>query len=386
VVGTTHGTILTLHMTADATMLLFSGVGGFMLTAGVATRQADSAATVQLLLRTATPGDLDALLALAEAGGTGLTNLPPNRKALGARLEASAAAVNDPAVRDAGAGIIFVIADQDGAIVATSAVFARIGIEWPFYSYRLIRQAGDSRTAERRTHQTLLVTTNDFDGEAEVGGLFVAPAARALSVGKLAARSRYLFMAQHRDWFGNRVIAELRGWQNAAGLSPVWESIGKHFYNMTLAQADRFGSVRGNQFIADLGPRYPIYTSLLPPEAGEALGRPHDEGQGAYAMLLKEGFVDQGYVDIFDGGPTPVADIDRLATVRSSRTGRFAGLSAAPRTDALVAAGEGERFRVLRTLVDGEGEELRLSEPALRLLDLDSGESLRWCPVTVEAA
>jgi hypothetical protein len=51
-----------------------------------------------------------------------------------------------------------------------------------------------------------------------------------------------------------------------------------------------------------------------------------------------------------------------------------------------VAAGEGERFRVLRTLVDGEGGELRLSEPALRLLDLDPGESLRWCPVTVEAA
>jgi arginine N-succinyltransferase len=340
----------------------------------------------QFLLRTAGPDDIDALLALAKAGGTGLTNLPPNRRALLQRLEASARALHNSELRDAGAGIMFVVVDPLGAILATSAVFPKVGVEWPFYSYRLVRQTRDSRTAARRAHQSLLVLTNDFDGEAEVGALFVAPAARALSIGKLAARSRYLFMAMHRSWFGERVIAELRGWQNAEGQSPVWEGIGRHFYNMTLAEADRFGSVRGNQFIADLGPRHPIYTSLLSPEAQEALGKPHDDGRGAYAMLLKEGFVDQGYVDIFDGGPTPVAETDRLQTVRDSREARFAGLSAAPETDALVAAGEGARFRVLRTLVDGEGSELRLSDTAVRTLNLEPGESLRWCPLQASQA
>jgi arginine N-succinyltransferase len=155
---------------------------------------------------------------------------------------------------------------------------------------------------------------------------------------------------------------------------------------MTLAEADRFGSVRGNQFIADLGPRHPIYTSLLSPEAQGALGRPHDDGRGAYAMLMKEGFVDQGYVDIFDGGPTPVAQIDLLETVKNSREARFAGLSAAPVTDALVAAGEGLRFRVLRTKVDGEGSELRLTDTAVRTLDLAAGEVLRWCPLGTSEA
>jgi arginine N-succinyltransferase len=339
-----------------------------------------------LLLRTAGPEDVDALLALAKAGGTGLTNLPPHRRALRQRLEASAAALSDPEVREAGAGIMFVVVDPNGAVLATSAVFARVGVEWPFYSYRLVRQTRDSRTAARRTSQNLLVLTNDFDGEAEVGALFVAPEARALAIGKLAARSRYLFMAQHRSWFGQRVIAELRGWQSGEGLSPVWEGIGKHFYNMTLAEADRFGSVRGNQFIADLGPRHPIYTSLLSPEAQWALGRPHDDGRGAYAMLMKEGFVDQGYVDIFDGGPTPVAQIDRLETVRNSREASFAGLSAAPVTDALVAAGEGLRFRVVRTKVDGDGPELRLTDTAVRTLGLKAGESLRWCPLGVSQA
>jgi arginine N-succinyltransferase len=98
-------------------------------------------------------------------------------------------------------------------------------------------------------------------------------------------------------------------------------------------------------------------------------------------MLMKEGFADQGYVDIFDGGPTPVAQIDGLETVKNSREARFAGLSAAPVTDALVAAGEGLRFRVVRTKVDGEGTELRLTDTAVRTLDLEAGEVLRWCPL-----
>jgi arginine N-succinyltransferase len=345
-----------------------------------------AAAEDVFLLRTAGPDDIDALLMLAKAGGTGLTNLPPNRRALLQRLEASARALHEPDFREAGAGIMFVVVDGFGSILATSAVFPKVGVEWPFYSYRLVRQTRDSRTAGRRSYQSLLVLTNDFDGEAEVGALFVAPAARALSIGKLAARSRYLFMAVHRSWFGERVIAELRGWQNSAGQSPVWEGIGRHFYNMTLAEADRFGSVRGNQFIADLGPRHPIYTSLLSPEAQGALGRPHDDGRGAYTMLMKEGFVDQGYVDIFDGGPTPVAEIDRLQTVTNSREARFAGLTAAPTTDALVAAGEGARFRVLRTKVDGEGTELRLNDTAVRTLNLEGGEGLRWCPLEAERA
>ena len=221
---------------------------------------------------------------------------------------------------------------------------------------------------------------NDFDGEAEVGGLFVAPAARRLSLGGLVARSRYLFIAQHRSWFGKRVIAELRGWQDAEGRSPVWDAIGRHFYDMTLEEADRFGSVRGNQFIADLGPRHPIYTSLLSAAARQSLGRPHDDGRGALAMLLKEGFQDQGYVDIFDGGPTPVAAIDELSTVRHSRVARFAGSCHEASQAALVAVGRGVAFRVLQTPIEIQDHDVLLPENAARALSLDVGEEVRWCP------
>lgn len=88
-----------------------------------------------------------------------------------------------------------------------------MGAEWPFYSYRLTRQAARSQVVGRTQTQTLLNLVNDFDGEVEVGGLLIDPAMRGHALGSLAARARYMFIAAHRIWFGDRVIAELRGWQ-----------------------------------------------------------------------------------------------------------------------------------------------------------------------------
>ena len=271
--------------------------------------------------------DLEALYRLARVGGDGLTNLPPDRSALARKLEASARALGSSDGRDEGAAILMVV-ELDGDVVGTSCVFPRVGAEWPFYSYRITRQVSRSLAVARRKAQTLLNLVNDFDGECEVGGLFVDPQCRGHSVGKLAARARYLFIAAHRDWFGRKVIAELRGYQDENANSPVWEAIGRHFYEMEFSEADRTGALSGNQFIADLGPRYPLYVSMLPEPAQAALGRPHDDGKAALRMLLEEGFSAGEYVDIFDGGPTLVADIDQVRTIRGCRSTAVVGIDA----------------------------------------------------------
>ena len=282
-----------------------------------------------------------------------MTNLPPDRDMLASRIEASERAVSNADAREVGAAIMLVV-ERDTRIVAVSGIFPRVGTDWPFYSYRLTRQANRSLAVGRVKAQTLLNLVNDFDGEAEVGMLFVDPAMRGGALGSLAARGRYLFMAAHRDWFGRRVMAELRGWQDADGHSPVWEAIGRHFYDMDFQEADRTGALTGNQFIADLGPRYPLYLSLLPAAAQAALGQPHDDGRPAYDMLIAEGFLAGDYVDIFDGGPTVVADIDAVKTVRESHKMAMTGVAAGG-ARSLVAVGSGADFRAARGEVDADG-------------------------------
>ena len=192
----------------------------------------------------------------------------------------------------------------------------------------------------------------DHDGASEVGGLFLHPDLRTGGLGHLLARSRYLFVAQHRARFGDRMLAELRGVLDDDGSSPFWEAIGAKFFGMAFTDADRFNAVHGNQFIADLMPKHPIYIALLPKAARGVIGQPHPKGRGALAMLEAEGFAYDNYVDIFDGGPTVTARTDQLRTIREARRARVDRLCpAGPAADAgdfnraLIAAGTLTGFR-----------------------------------------
>ena len=330
------------------------------------------------MVRPVRHADLEAVLRLARSGGNGLTSLPPDRDAIEQRIAAAVQAIDDHKARAAGAPLMLVTEVGD-RVVATGMIFARLGAEWPFYSYRITRQAALSRSLARSKAQRLLNLVNDFDGETEVGGLFVDPTMRGMALGQVMARSRYVFMASHRSWFGRTVIAELRGYQDAEGRSPVWDAIGRHFYDMEFDEADRTGAIHGNQFIADLGARYPIYISMLPPAAQAALGQPHDDGRPAHAMLLAEGFRDEGYVDIFDGGPTLIAEIDSVRTVASSICATFVGeqVGGAP---ALLAVGLGEQFRLVRGSFSADDEGVRLDPSSARALGVSSGDTVRISP------
>ena len=339
-----------------------------------------------LVVRPARRGDVDGLYRLAQAAGPGMTNLQPDHGLLRERLKASEAALLSEDFRALGAPMFLVVerlgadgAATDGALVATACIFSRIGVEWPFYSYRLTRQAQTHKALNKVVAHDVLLLANDFDGAAEVGGLFVDASARGAAAGRLTARSRYLFLAEHRHWFGRQVISDMRGWQDESGGSPVWEALGREFYDMDFAEADRINAVQGNQFIADLSPKHPIYASLLPKAARQALGRPHDDGRRAMTLLLEEGFRSEGYIDIFDGGPTLFADIDALRGVRDSRQAIVVALgetSGGP--ERLISAGAGAAFRCARgpAHVDETGG-VTLDATLAKALRLDVGDTVR---------
>src|SRR5688500_959651 len=99
----------------------------------------------QPIIRPVREADLESVLELAHRGGTGLTNLPPDRGTIERKIASAVRALEDEAARTEGAPIILV-AEMNGAIVAIGMIFARVGAEWPFYSYRITRQAALSRS------------------------------------------------------------------------------------------------------------------------------------------------------------------------------------------------------------------------------------------------
>lgn len=279
-------------------------------------------------MRAAHAGDLQSLYEMAKLAGGGFTNLPAERDALAAKLaRADAAFIR---ADDAIADDLFVLVLEDsetGEIRGTCQLFGQVGQSWPFYSYRLGTLTQHSRELERTFRADMLTLSTDLEGTSEVGGLFLHPQERAGGLGLLIARSRYLFIAMHRKRFADRVIAELRGVIDEAGGSPFWDGLAGRFFGMNFQDADSFNAINGNQFIADLMPKHPIYTAMLPETARAVIGVPHPSGRAAMRMLENEGFRYENYIDIFDGGPTMIAPTDQVRSIRECDSARVVAIA-----------------------------------------------------------
>ncbi|MFN4024729.1 MAG: arginine N-succinyltransferase [Hyphomonas sp.] len=266
--------------------------------------------------------DLGALMELAELSGPGFTSLPVDEPILSERLDKSERAFHSRQKNlQYGKYLMMMEHVPTGKVVGCSAVKAGTGIDQPFFNYRIITLAQASHAAGNlRFDMDALVLTNEYVGFTEVGTLFLKPDHRGGGAGRLAAQARYLLMAAAPDRFSDKVLAELRGVVDDEGVSPFWECLGRHFFRMDFAEADRLSATTDNQFIMDLMPRYPIYVDLLPPEAREVIGRCHSDGVGAYKLLQWEGFEFDRTVDIFDGGPLVAAQRRHIRTIQESRS------------------------------------------------------------------
>jgi arginine N-succinyltransferase len=272
------------------------------------------------IIRPATCEDLQPIYEMAKRTGGGFTNLPPDKPALQAKLEKSEAAfkrVDDTLNNDL---FVFVLENSEsGEVRGTCQIFSQVGQKWPFYSYRLGMLTQHSEELDKTFRAEMLTLSTDLEGSTEVGGLFLHPAERSGGLGMLIARSRYLFIRNHRARFAEQTLAELRGVIDEAGMSPFWDGIAGRFFGMNFQDADEFNAARGNQFIADLMPKHPIYTAMLPETARAVIGVPHPTGRAAMKMLQNEGFEWEKYLDIFDGGPTMTVKTDAIKSMREAQ-------------------------------------------------------------------
>ena len=330
------------------------------------------------VLRPATLDDLNALYELAKLTGGGFTNLPPSRDTLATKLARSAEALSRQADEHRDDLFVFVLENREtGLVRGTCQVFTMVGQHWPFYSYRVGTLTQYSKELDRTFRADMLTLSTDLEGASEVGGLFLHPRERAGGLGMLLARSRYLFIKAHRPRFSDLTLAELRGVIDEAGGSHFWDGLAGKFFGMNFQEADEFNAVHGNQFIADLMPKHPIYTAMLPESARGVIGLPHPSGRAAMRMLETEGFQHDKYVDIFDGGPTMVARTDRIRSIVDAAESRVVRVSAIEGERRLVTTGRLASWRGAYAQVEMlEGEEIAIDPAGADLLGVGVGDTI----------
>ena len=271
-----------------------------------------------MIVRPVRTADLPALIDLARTTGAGLTTLPANEERLAHRVGWAEKTFKGEAERG-DTDYLFVLENDAGEVVGISAVAGAVGLREPWYNYRVGVTVSASQELNIHRQIPTLFLANDLTGNSELCSLFLRADHRTGLNGRLLSKARLLFIAEFRELFGDKVIAEMRGMSDEQGRSPFWESLGRHFFKMEFSQADYLTGVGNKAFIAELMPKFPLYTCFLSEDARNIIGRVHPDTEPALAMLKGEGFSYQGYVDIFDAGPAIEAETAKIRAVRDSQ-------------------------------------------------------------------
>ena len=339
-----------------------------------------------MIIRPITHADLPALVGLAESTGVGLTTLPPNEAELAKRVDAAVASFAGTAQK-ADEIFLFVLEDTIAkCVVGTCGLATAVGLRQPWYSYRVGLVVHASQELGLFTQTPTLFLTNDHTGHTELCSLFLDSAYRRDRNGQLLSKSRLLFLAQQRERFSKKIIAELRGVSDDDGKSPFWESLGRHFFSMEFSRADYLTGIGKKSFVAELMPKHPLYSSFLTPEAQAVIGKTHPHTLPAMRMLEAEGFRYEGYVDIFDAGPTVECDVDDVDAVARSQVFKVEISSAAPSADAmtyLVANTSIDNYRATLSAATPKGESLALSAETAAELNVSAGDDIRAVPLSI---
>jgi arginine N-succinyltransferase len=332
--------------------------------------------------------DLPAVFTLSERSGAGLTTLPANRERLSERIDRSLASFAGTADRGDACYMFALVDSSDERVVGISAIEGAVGLKEPWYNYHVGTLVHASRALGVYTVAPTLFLANDHTGHSELCSLFVDQAYRIGKNGALMSKTRLLFIAEFAHLFAAKVIAELRGKLDDNGLSPFWEGLGRHFFAMEYSTADYLTGIGQKAFIAELMPKHPVYVNLLPAAAREAIGAVHADTAPARAMLEQEGFRYEGYVDIFDAGPTLECFRDTIDAVRRSQTLPVTLGEGDPVPDShtdevlwLVANCKFEHFRALVAAAPPRVDRFPLRPYVAAALSVGEGDNVRAVPL-----
>jgi arginine N-succinyltransferase len=272
-----------------------------------------------------------------------------------------------------------------GSVIGTSSIISCVS--WPGHPHTFLQVRRREHYSEDlqtgAVHVTLQLGT-DESGPSEIGGLILAPSYRGhpQQLGALLSLIRFQLIGLHRDWFADRIIAEMMGSLTPDSRNTLWEYLGRRFINLTYAEADRFCQ-HSKEFITALMPSVEIYASLLPPEARNLIGKVGPETEPAMRMLERLGFRYIGHVDPFDGGPYLEATVAEIPLVRetvSATLGDSGDGRPLPMLGMVSVTGE-QGFRAVRTAYASEGRVILIAPDAAELIGAQPGDEVGLTPL-----
>lgn len=348
-----------------------------------------------MVIRPVTVNDIDGLLDLANLSTYGLTTLPKDRELLERRARHASRCfktVEDDAHPNAsgaeGQSYLFALHDTDAnKLVGISGLESKLGGFHPFYYYKIETSVHQSKALEMRKEIPTLQLVAEHDGPSELCSLFLHPAYRKGGMGRVLSVSRFLFLAQFPTLFDPTVIAEMRGVIDEQGRSPFWDAVGTHFFGMDFPMAD-YLSIKVKELTGELLPRHPIYLPLLPKTAQAVVGKVHPRTEPALAILKKEGFDYNGWVNIFEGGPVITCHRDEIRGVRESRETIVAAIESRPIESeqyVVSVSNAGRVFAACEAKLKVEDGCVTLTREVASALEVSVGDTVRYVKLRPDA-
>jgi arginine N-succinyltransferase len=271
------------------------------------------------IIRPIHASDLSGLMDLLQTSGHGLTSLPRDEEVIKKRILFSERSFTQRTHGPNGESYLFVMEELfTGKIVGVSGIISKIGGFEPYYFYRLKEEEKYSKMLDIKKNIKSLHLEATHSGPAEICSLFLSPEFRNSQNGRFLSLSRFLYIAEHKDFFEDEVIAEMRGRVNDEGKSPFWDAVGHKFIDIDFVEAD-YLTMKSKKFIDELLPKYPILVDLLPPEAQEVVAQVHEHTEPAKRILEQEGFSFSGLVGVFEPGPVLMAKLSEVRGVKESK-------------------------------------------------------------------
>lgn len=276
------------------------------------------------ILRSVQPDDLKDLFKLSNM--MTFINLPPDEELISSKIDSSIKSFHNPSKRLWENYYIFVLEDQEqGEVLGVSMIHSQHGTDQEPHFYLTVGQESKfSQTINTGFVHGTLKLGLDTNGPTEIGGLILNPEFRGHQekLGKQLSYVRFLYMSENPDRFKPMVHSELMPPLDKFGNSPLWEAVGRRFFNMNYHEADVL-SRNNKEFILSLFPSENIYQTLLPMEARESIGKVGKETEPVKRMLENIGFKYTFEVDPFDGGPHYRCPLKDIKPIKEKITGQL---------------------------------------------------------------